>query len=376
MPLRVLITNAWLSTRSGSELYASDVAGALLSRGHKPIVYSPLLGPLAETVRARTIPVVDDLSAIGVPPDVIHGHHNRQTITALLHFPGVPAVRVCHGWRDERPHPFPRILRYLCVDDTVRDRVVSEWGMPEARVDLLFNFVDLSKFKPRGPLPPRPARAVVFSNGASAHLRTIRRACQPLGITVDAIGSTVGNVAQTPESLLGGYDVVFAKARCALEAMAVGNAVVLCDEAGMGPLVTPDNFEQLRPLNFGLRTLRDPVTDDRIARELANYDPVGAAAVCLAVRATAGLDGAIDALLQTYRDVIEEWRTSPGGTLEDELRAAAAYLRTLEGDQTLGAQTHGFLRALYWRAERVAALRPILPTRPFARRLGAGLRRQ
>jgi hypothetical protein len=243
-------------------------------------------------------------------------------------------------------------------------------------VGLLLNFVDLSRFRPRSTLPERPARALVFSNGAATHLRTIRRACQPLGITVDAVGTTVGNVAPAPESILGEYDVVFAKARCALEAMAVGNAVVLCDEAGMGPLVTPENFERLRPLNFGLRTLRDPVSEERIVAELANYDPADAASVCRAVRATAGLDDAVETLLQTYRDVIEEARSAPAGSMEDELRAAAAYLRTLETDQTLGAQTHGFLRALYSRAERVAALRPLLPKRPFARRLGANLRRQ
>ena len=39
-------------------------------------------------------------------------------------------------------------------------------------------------------------------------------------------------------TLTGDYDLVFAKARCALEAMAVGAAVVLCDTHGLGPMVT------------------------------------------------------------------------------------------------------------------------------------------
>jgi hypothetical protein len=86
MSLRILITNAWLSGRSGSELYVWDLATALLRRGHTPIVYSPVLGPLAAELRAATIPVVDDLSNVATVPDLIHGHHNHEIMTALCSF--------------------------------------------------------------------------------------------------------------------------------------------------------------------------------------------------------------------------------------------------------------------------------------------------
>ena len=96
--LRILITNTALDVRAGSELYVRDLATALLARGHTPIVYSPVLGDVAREIREATIPVVDDLAAIGTAPDVIHGHHHLETLTALLWFPGVPAVSMCHGW--------------------------------------------------------------------------------------------------------------------------------------------------------------------------------------------------------------------------------------------------------------------------------------
>src|SRR5262245_66422674 len=103
---------------------------SLLARGHLPIVYSPHLGELAEEIRAATVPIVDDVRRIGETPDIIHGHHGLETLTALLAFPGVPAVSVCHswvGWADE-PVVFPRIHRYLAVDDTCRHRLVAEHG--------------------------------------------------------------------------------------------------------------------------------------------------------------------------------------------------------------------------------------------------------
>jgi Glycosyltransferase Family 4 len=376
MSLRILITNAWLSGRSGSELYAWDLATALLERGHTPIVYSPMLGPLAAELRAATIPVVDDLSNVTTVPDLIHGHHNHEIMTALLQFPGVPAVRVCHGWRDERPQLFPRILRFLCVDQTVRDRLVCEWGVPSAQVQVLLNFVDLSKFRPRPPLPLRPERALVFSNAAATHLRTIQQACSSLGMTVDAVGSSVNNVSVAPETTIGQYDVVFAKARCALEAMAVGTAVVLCDEVGMGPLVTSQDFERLRSFNFGVRTLREPVTQSGIVRELSRYDHSDAAEVCRKLRSSASMETAVDAILDVYEEVIAEWRQSKPADSDHELRAAAAYLRTLEPEQNFRAHTHGLLRELYFRVERVGLLRPILPSRALAKRVSASIRRR
>ena len=102
----------------------------------------------------------------------------------------------------------------------------------------MLNAVDLSRFIPRPPLPDRPLGAAVFSNYASrwTHLPAIEEACSTLGIPLDVIGKAFGTETQKPEELLPKYDLVFAKARCALEAMATGCAVVLCDFAGLGSM--------------------------------------------------------------------------------------------------------------------------------------------
>src|SRR5206468_3631377 len=120
------------------------------------------------------------------------------------------------------------------------DRLVFEHAIPEERVRVLLNFVDLQRFKPRGPLPARPTRALLFSNYAreETHLTAVREACARTGLALDVIGEGVGNVWVRPEEALGNYDLVFAKARSALEALAVGSAVVLCHATGAGPMVT------------------------------------------------------------------------------------------------------------------------------------------
>ena len=96
--MRVLITNLAMHSRSGTEAYVRDLALGLLRRGHTPIVYSPSLGKIAGEIRAHTVPVVDNLEALGCKPDVIHGHHLHETITALLRFPKTPVLWLCHDW--------------------------------------------------------------------------------------------------------------------------------------------------------------------------------------------------------------------------------------------------------------------------------------
>ena len=94
--MKVLITNHTLATRSGTETYTRDLALGLLVKGHSPIVYSPHGGAIANELRALTVPVIDDLSKISGKIDVIHGHHRHETLTALLHFPNVPALFFVH----------------------------------------------------------------------------------------------------------------------------------------------------------------------------------------------------------------------------------------------------------------------------------------
>jgi hypothetical protein len=334
--LRILITNHSLSNYAGTELYVRDLATRLVGRGHTPIVYSTQLGQVAEDLRAATVPVLDDLNSLAEPPDIIHGQHNLETMTALLHFPDTPAASFCHGWlaRIESPPRFPRILRYVAVDETCYDRLICEEAIPPERARVILNFVDLTRFRARPPLPARPARALVFSNyaGEDSSIGAVREACRRAGITLDVVGLTAGNVAAQPERLLGQYDLVFAKGRCALEALAVGASVVVCDAQGAGPLVTARELEDLRRLNFGARVLREKLDADTLAREIARYDPHDAAEVSRRIRANAGIESAVDEIVALYREVIDEYAAGGerhGAQTAAEGRAAAAYLRWL-----------------------------------------------
>jgi hypothetical protein len=328
----VLITNFSLINWSGSETYVRDLALGLLRRGHRPVVYCPNQGPVAEALRAATVPVIDDLATLSETPDIIHAHHHPETMTALLHFGGVPAVFCCHGrfaWHDAPPR-FPRIRRYLAVDETCRERLVCEHGIPEAEILVVLNSVDLARFRTREPLPERPRRALLFSHYASehTHLPAVRDACTQTGLSLDVMGLGAGKVCSRPETVLGEYDLIFAKARCALEALAVGAAVVLCDATGVGGMVTAEKVSQWRRFNLGFRLMQQPLASDILVREIGRYDAGDAREVCRRVRAEAGLDAAVETLLDLYRTVIAEQRACVPDLVE-EARAAALYLRRL-----------------------------------------------
>ena len=324
--LKVLIANATLATLTGTETYVRDLALGLLQKGHTPIVYAPDLGPIAQELHRRTVPVVDNLNRVGIVPDIIHGNHNTELITALLHFETVPSVFFCHSWTDwiSAPPSHPRILAYVAVDETCRDRLVLENAIPEDRVHVILHAADLERFTPREPLPEKPARAVVFSNNANqwTHLNAVREACKRAGIELDVIGAGVNASTLNPESLLSNYDLVFAKARCALEALAVGTAVILCDARGSGPMVTTADLDHLRRSNFGIRTLSENVDAELLLREIRRYDPKDAAEVSRRIRTT-DLGSVVDDTVVLYRQVIEEFRRRPVSDPIEENHAVA-----------------------------------------------------
>jgi hypothetical protein len=335
--LRILIVNVTLASRTGTETALRDLAFGLKTAGHEPAVYSPALGPIADEIRASGIPVFSQLQDLPEEPDIVHGNHHVQTVEALLKFRNARGLFVCHDRLAHMSAPprMARILRYVAVDCNCLERLTEEYGIPGHLTRVIYNSVDTSRFLARPPLPRRPRRALVFSNYAAPgiYLDAVQQACGRLNLPVDVVGSTAGHSSAAPESLIGGYDLVFAKARCALEAMAVGAAVVLCDMPGLGPLVTSAEVADLRPWNFGARLLREPLDPAGIVRQVLRYDAADAAAVSRYIRERANLSIALGQYLQLYDELMAE-PASPSTTaareLDEYLRHTAGRMAQME----------------------------------------------
>ena len=324
--LTILITNMWLANRAGSEVVVRDLALGLLRRGHRPIVYSPTLGEMADEIRVRGVAVIDDLRKLAEAPDVLHAHHSIPCGEVLIRFPRVPSVYVCHSFDIwvEAPVHFPQIAAYVAVDEACRDRLVQTEGIDPKDVLIVPNAVDLRRIplRPQA-LPATPQRALAF--GKASVVPEVAAACKLAGLEYTAIGQQVGRTSACPEQDLVKFDLVFASARSALEALCCGSAVVVCDGRGMSGMVTSRNFETLRTRNFGLRTLVEPVTVDRCVAEIRGYDAKDAARVTEQARRDADLERSLDRFEQLYAEILDGPRR-PSFAPEQHAYAVARFL--------------------------------------------------
>lgn len=328
--MRILITNLYVANFSGSETVVELLADALSKAGHTPMVFAPTLGPQAARMQARGHVVVDRLAKLPQRPDVIHLQHITPALMALAAFPDVPAVFSCHSAtiEIEAPRLHPQIRKFVAVDDLCHALCVSR-GVPADRLSVILNAVDLTRFRVRSPLPPKPKAALMLTK-TWEHQSLVRAACAKAGITLDEFGPATRNMSNELEKVLPRYDIVFATARMALEAASVGCAVVVADGRGFAGMLRSENLKAWRRLNFGIGLLTAPVTAGALDAAIAAYDATDAAVVCEALRAEASADDFAAAHLDLYAQAIDEGvarEPSPASAtaawLEDLLPSAA-----------------------------------------------------
>jgi glycosyltransferase involved in cell wall biosynthesis len=329
--VNILLAVCSMSYRSGAELFVHDLALALHQRGHSVAIHAPIMGDMADGLRQRCIACVPDLQQLAQAPDLIIGNTRDETVACLARFLGVPAISICHDRTASHGQPprFTRVRRYAAVDANCAERLSMESGIPPAEIAIASNGVDLQRFRPRGPLPDRPRRAAIFSNYAtdSVDTRAIRSACESLGLSLEVIGQGVGRQAAQPEALLGAFDLVFAKARCAMEAMAVGCAVVLLNEGmGLAGLVTADKAREWHRWNFGRRLMQVPIDSEAVRREVLRYDAADAARVSDYVRTHVSLQATTDAIEALAHQVVQAEPGCPAIDPTAELREFARHV--------------------------------------------------
>lgn len=335
--MKILLTALELESYSGLPLYTKDLALELKRQGHLPEIYTLTKGPVADELMAANIRVTDNPAQIKIDPDVIHGQHRVSTLIAIKQFRTVPALFICHNhqfWGDKAPF-HSRLLLYLGVSLLCMESLRQD-GVPEDRIRFSANFVDTNRFKPRPSLPDAPKQALVFSNYANeqTHLPAVREACRQAGLSLDVVGAQAKYVS-APENTLGEYDIIFAKAKAAIESMATGAAVILCDFGGVGPMVTSHEFEKLRLMNFGFQALTKPLLAQNILDQIARYDSKDATRVRDLIRTTATLEMAAESMVGNYEAVIREFGRSRSN-------------RTANGSELAFRESIYWERARFW----------------------------
>jgi hypothetical protein len=310
---RVLLVTIKLDRRTGTEIVCSETAHGLRKREHAVSIYVQQDGATADSLRADGFEVVTDLKALSSVPEVIQANQTYPLLEAIARFPDVPAISICHDatvWFSE-PIDLPSIRRHVAVDFACRDRIANRFPHLSGRIEILHNAVDLDAFQPRAPLPDQPKRALILAKHSSSYLDAVRAACAQLGLELSIAGAVAGDEVDNLPAYFREHDLVFGSARCALEALATGCAVVVLDGRGFAGLVTSEAVSDWRQNNFGARLLSQPTSTELIRAAVGRYDQADAQRVSHFIREHSSLEGYLDRLESMHRDVIAEGAAHP-----------------------------------------------------------------
>lgn len=327
--MNILITNIILKNHSGTEVYVRDLAIALKQRGVHVEVYSPKKGEIAQQITATGINVVDNIYKLKLKPDLIHAHHYIPTLEAVSKFPEVPVIYFQHDRTHiiDAPPKYNRIVKYVAVDYNCLDRLLIDQNIAPEKTDVLLNWVDTFRFFPKPISSTKPRKALVFSNYArnDNYFKIIKEACDSEGIELDGIGIGLGNPISNPESILNQYDIVFAKAKAAIESLATGASLIVCDFRGLGGIVTTENYEYFRKYNFGMKTMSKKITIDTIKTEIRKYNSNENIFLAKRISEDASFVKYIDKLLKIYKESISLGALYKKEIFKQDLRIISEY---------------------------------------------------
>jgi hypothetical protein len=296
------------------------------------MVFSTILPDGGRDFADDGVPMTSFIESMPFTPDIIHGQHHPDTMTAVMGLPGAPAIYHCHGalWRHPPPR-HPRIYRYVAVSPTLAARLAIEANIEESDIEVVLNTVDPRRFNRVRPLPTGPARVLVYNRylgPGSPTGRMIAEAVSTCGYSLDFIGAAAGKRIENPEEILPEYDIVFASGVSAIDALACGCAVIVVGRQSCGALVSRENFDCFRQANFSLPVNSPPTSTAAITGELRRYRSHECSAVAARLRQEADCEAAVERFESMYENCIAEHRSADGDPRAEQL-AAARYLRIL-----------------------------------------------
>jgi hypothetical protein len=273
--MRILIALRQPSLGGGVRGHTETVARELQHTGHDVLIFSHDDLPWRDAMERTGLRTTGSLAALEGHFDVAIAHDQPSAFDLLAARGDIPLTFVWHGNIydvDMAPQ----------LDDAVRIIFQPYGPLPtradataaKARIVPVRQPIDVERFCPLGPIGERPRRAVAISNYMTDIRRTVlTEACAQLGIEIEFFGfHEQRGPTRDPQLTMNGADIVFGKARVAMEAMACGRAVFVFDVFGTDGFVDEHNIEAL--LSRGMGGSSTPMTTsvDQIVEELGRYD--------------------------------------------------------------------------------------------------------
>mgnify|MGYP000191605728 CR=1 FL=1 len=202
--MNILITNIEFSDYNGTTLYVKELALSLKKKGNNVQIYSLTIGKIGEELISKGVPATNNLKEITFTPDIIHAHHNINTLDVISYFKKTPVIFWIHDRIHKYDYPLlhKNIIQYVSVDYNCKERYKKDLNFNEKDSKVIYNWVNLNRFKLKNNINSAPKKALIFSNYAknNHHLKEIKKACHQSQKSLDVIGSKSGNTKYDPEN--------------------------------------------------------------------------------------------------------------------------------------------------------------------------------
>jgi hypothetical protein len=268
--MRFVLGNRLMTLAGGTESHLVTLGDELLRLGHEVVVYAPELGPFADFARDRGLGVVDRVRELPAECDVVFAQDSIVVYDLVERYPDALTVfRICGDVYDfQSPPQLEGVVDLVVVLSDRYERLARACAV-NAPILRLRIPVDIDRLTPIGGIRARPERVVVLGNYTD-RIDMIRSAWEPRGIEVVQVGGT--KQRYDIANALEGADIVVAKSRAALDAMACGRAVYVLDTFGGDGWVTLEAYQALETDHFAGQATARVIGAAELQRDLDDYD--------------------------------------------------------------------------------------------------------
>lgn len=268
--MRFILGNRLLDRAGGTEVHLLTLGLQLQRLGHEVCLYSPELGPFTDHVRSRGLEAFGDLRELPRECDVVLSQDTLVVYGLAERYPSALHVfRVCGDTYDfQFPPQLDRIVDLIVVLSDRYERLVRACAV-SAPVLRLRVPIESDRLAPIAPIRARPRRAALLGNYADRD-EMVREAWARHGVEV----ARIGGIEQRYDirAALSDADIVVAKSRAALDAMACGRAVYVYDVFGGDGWVTPSSYAALEADHFAGQATDRVIGVAELEADLAGYE--------------------------------------------------------------------------------------------------------
>jgi hypothetical protein len=226
--MKILLGTHYLNAPRGTETWTYTLATALQRRGHEVHISTYEQGYIAALLKQKGIPVFQAGQVITDYYGLCICNHNSM-VRYLAGYKSKMGSLVCfvHGVAPALEQPVPGADVYMAVSLEVKE-YVERLGFKIA--DVLFNFVDLQRFKPTTRIHDR-VRSIYYLSNYHTVIELLQGVCNRRGIALIPSAQYREKVGMFVEAIMNHVDVVVTLGRGIYEAMAMGRAAFIGDRS-------------------------------------------------------------------------------------------------------------------------------------------------